>query len=124
MMQSTRHVARLSGLQTHMSPGSLTPTATADAAARPQIRLGIIGLGNMGGGHVQMLEAGGSQSVRLVAVCDEVDAKLQAHAGKGYALYADALALIGGGEVDAVLIRDGNSGGPREPPGPLGLAIV
>jgi predicted dehydrogenase len=66
------------------------------------IRLGIIGIGNMGSGHVRNIQEGRCPRVRLAAVCDVV-AERCARA-PGVPAFTDSRAMIRSGLVDAVLI--------------------
>lgn len=68
------------------------------------IRLGIIGMGNIGRHHAAYLMEGKVASCSLVAVCSTSPHKLEAYATKGVRVWGDALELIGSGTVDAVLI--------------------
>jgi predicted dehydrogenase len=68
-----------------------------------EVRIGIIGLGNMGSTHARWL--GPEKKVsrcRLTAVCDLDPAKLAAY--EGVSRFEDSAKLIRSGEVDAVLI--------------------
>jgi predicted dehydrogenase len=67
------------------------------------VRLGIIGLGNMGRGHTRNIEAGKVPGVELVAVCD-IDPDALAPLAPKYQRFADSRALIRSGLVEAVLI--------------------
>ncbi|MEZ0326676.1 MAG: Gfo/Idh/MocA family protein [Fimbriimonas sp.] len=64
------------------------------------VRLGIIGLGNMGTAHAKIVPQ--LTGVQLVAVADEDSKRL--HAYPDLKTFADPQALINSGEVDAVLI--------------------
>ncbi len=67
-----------------------------------KVRLGIIGLGNMGSGHIQHLKAGQVPRCELAAVCDIDAAKLKKYPDvKGF---TDSAKMIRSGLVDAVLI--------------------
>lgn len=66
------------------------------------VRLGIIGLGNIGQHHAAYLSAGKVDRAQLVAVADAVPGKLEKY--KPLNVYADAEALIRSGDVDAVII--------------------
>ena len=67
-----------------------------------EVRLGIIGLGNMGSAHARSIQDGKVPGLRLAAVCDPDDARLAPFSGiEGF---ADAGALFSAGVVDAVLI--------------------
>ena len=67
-----------------------------------ELRLGIIGLGNMGSGHAASIQAGNIPRCRLAAVCDEDAGKLAKYSG--IPGYTDSNALIRSGDVDAVLV--------------------
>lgn len=66
------------------------------------VRLGIIGLGNMGAVHARHILEGKISRVRLSAVCDRNTDKLAPFAPAKP--FATADALLASGEVDAVLI--------------------
>ena len=66
------------------------------------LRLGIIGLGNMGSAHAQSILEGKVPRVRLAAVCDN-SADLSSYA-PGAKIFTSSAELIRSGEVDAVLI--------------------
>ncbi|MCR2802403.1 Gfo/Idh/MocA family protein [Paenibacillus soyae] len=71
------------------------------------VRLGIIGLGNMGKGHIGYLKKGEVKGVKLTAVSDSAPAGLdwaKENAGEGVALYSDPYELMDSGLVDGVLI--------------------
>ena len=81
------------------------------------VRLGIIGLGNMGSAHAAQIMAGKIPQCRLTAVCDYDEAKL-----KGFdaaMCFPDAEALLGSGQVEAVLIAT-----PHYAHVPLGCAAL
>ena len=66
------------------------------------LRLGIIGLGNMGQFHANAIATGKIAHCRLTAVCDPDQAQLARHLpARGFLSSSD---LIGSGAVDAVLI--------------------
>lgn len=67
-----------------------------------EVRLAIIGLGNMGKAHAQNILAGKVPRLRLAAVCDHNPDALTAF--KDIKSFSDSSALIKSGEVDAVLI--------------------
>ena len=46
------------------------------------VRIGVIGLGNMGSGHIANIEAGKITGMKLVAVCDINPKKLEKYEGK------------------------------------------
>ena len=66
------------------------------------VRLGIIGLGNIGQHHFRYLTAGKVSRAELVAVSRAVPAKLEQHPPR--TTFADGEALIRSGLVDAVII--------------------
>jgi len=66
------------------------------------VRLGIIGLGNIGQHHAGYLTAGKINRAELVAVSDSVPGKLEKF--KPLAVFADGEELIRSGLVDAVII--------------------
>lgn len=66
------------------------------------VRIGIIGLGNIGQHHAAYLSAGKVAGVELMAVSDAVPAKLDKY--KGLELFVDSEELINSGIVDAVII--------------------
>lgn len=69
-----------------------------------EVRLGVIGLGNMGSSHIANIEAGRISGMKLVAVCDIDPEKLAKYEGK-YKTFADSKKLLRSGEVDAVMIE-------------------
>ena len=72
-----------------------------------QIRLGIIGIGNMGSEHCRMILAGKTPELCVAAVADPREDR-QAWARRtlpeGTPIYADGMTLIEDGKCDAVLI--------------------
>src|SRR5579863_10215703 len=66
------------------------------------VRLGLIGLGNIGQHHAAYLSAGKVNHAELVAVSDAVPAKLEKY--KPLKIFATGEELIGSGLVDAVII--------------------
>jgi len=66
------------------------------------VRLGIVGMGNMGKFHADYLLAGKVSRGELTAVCSSSPAKLGAY--KALRIFDDAQKLIGSGAVDAVVI--------------------
>ncbi len=69
-----------------------------------QVRLGLVGVGGMGGEHLKM-EHGAVEGVRFTALCDVNEAALE-EKGRQYDLptFSDYRALIDSGLCDAVLI--------------------
>ncbi|WP_337099780.1 Gfo/Idh/MocA family protein [Paenibacillus sp. YIM B09110] len=71
------------------------------------VRLGIIGLGNMGKGHIGYLKKGEVSGVVLTAVSDSVPASLawaKEQLGDQVGLFADPYEMMDSGLVDGVLI--------------------
>ncbi|WP_179394564.1 Gfo/Idh/MocA family protein [Lacticaseibacillus absianus] len=70
------------------------------------VRIGIIGIGNIGSRHAGYLSRGEIQGAQLVAVCDIDPAKLKDAARFGTSLrqYATAAAMLADPGVDAVII--------------------
>ena len=66
------------------------------------VRLGIVGLGNMGALHAESVLAGRIRGLRLAAVCDGDGPRLDRFQGIGR--FSSAEALIGSGAIDAILI--------------------
>ncbi|MEI8342338.1 MAG: Gfo/Idh/MocA family oxidoreductase [Verrucomicrobiota bacterium] len=81
------------------------------------IRLGIIGLGNMGLVHAKNILGGAVPGLQLTAVADRNPARL--HEFDGLLCFEDATALISSGAVDAVLIAT-----PHYSHTPLGIAVL
>jgi predicted dehydrogenase len=68
------------------------------------VRIGIIGLGNIGSHHADYLMAGKVKRCELKAVSDAFPDKLGAYQQRGLKVFADGEDLIRSGEVDAVII--------------------
>ena len=68
------------------------------------VRVGIIGLGNIGQVHVNNLLKGKVPRAELTAVADAFPDKLSEYANKGLKTFNDADALIHSGEIDALMI--------------------
>ena len=71
-----------------------------------KIKIGIIGFGNMGGGHSLSITSGKTKNVELVAICDNDPERLVA-AEKKYPqvkLFSDAEEMFKSGLIDSVLI--------------------
>ncbi|PAW78609.1 MAG: oxidoreductase [Verrucomicrobia bacterium Tous-C9LFEB] len=66
------------------------------------VRLGIIGLGNMGSSHISWIKAGKIPNLELTAVCDLKQSKLDQY--PGYAHFTDYKQLLKSDLIDAVLI--------------------
>jgi len=67
-----------------------------------KVRLGIIGMGNIGQHHAEYLRAGKIKGAELVAVSDAFPDKLEKY--KPLKIFTEGEALIKSGEVDAVII--------------------
>ena len=72
--------------------------------SKKQIRLGIIGVGNMGKGHKNNIESGKCPSVKLTALCDQFASALEPFADSEYELFEDPKKMMASGLIDAVLI--------------------
>jgi predicted dehydrogenase len=68
------------------------------------VRLGIIGLGNIGKHHAAYLLEGKVPRCRLAAVCSPSPAKLESYRNHGLKIFGRGETLIQSGEVDAVLV--------------------
>jgi predicted dehydrogenase len=68
------------------------------------VRLGIIGLGNIGSHHAEYLLAGKIKRCELKAVSDAFADKLVSYQQRGLRIFDDGGELIRSGEVDAVII--------------------
>jgi predicted dehydrogenase len=83
------------------------------------VRIGVIGLGNMGSHHTRYLAAGGVDGAKLGAICDIEPAKLDGMAAvAGNApRFGSATELIKSGSCDAVIIatRKLNDAAARHP---------
>jgi len=72
-----------------------------------KVRIGIIGIGNMGTGHLRYLSAGKVQGAELTAVCDTRPERLEwvkSQLGDRVQLFDSAEKLFASGSVDGVLI--------------------
>src|SRR5439155_7292987 len=67
-----------------------------------KVRLGIIGMGNIGQHHAGYLSAGKVSRAELVAVSDAVPGKLEKY--KPLKIFTEGEDLVGSGLVDAVII--------------------
>jgi predicted dehydrogenase len=68
------------------------------------VRLGIIGMGNIGSHHATYLLDGKVKRVELKAVSDAFPDKLAHYKQRGLKVFADGEELIRSGEVDAVIV--------------------
>ncbi len=69
-----------------------------------EVRLGIIGVGNIGRHHAQYLLDGRIRGARLAALCSVVPRELEPFRDRGPALFTDADSLLKSDAVDAVVI--------------------
>ena len=71
-----------------------------------QIRLGILGMGNMGRGHLQNILDGKCPSVTVTAVCDTKAQALDYVKEKApdVALFTDATEMLDSGKIDSLLV--------------------
>ena len=69
-----------------------------------EVRIGIIGLGNIGQVHAGNLMDGKVPRGKLTAVGDAIPDKLPDYEAKGLKTYDSGEALIGSGEIDALII--------------------
>jgi len=67
-----------------------------------EVRVGVVGVGSMGGFHADYLLKGEVPRARLVAVCDVRPAQLERFSG--VSRFEDAGKLLRSGEVDAVIV--------------------
>jgi myo-inositol 2-dehydrogenase / D-chiro-inositol 1-dehydrogenase len=72
------------------------------------LRIGVVGLGVMGTGHLRMLVADVPRA-HVVAACDIDVARARAIAGDGVRVHEDPVALIRSDEVDAVVIASSDA---------------
>jgi len=83
------------------------------------VRIGIIGMGNIGSHHADYLLAGKVKRCELKAVSDAFIHKLASYQQRGLKLFSDGKELISSGEVDAVVIAT-----PHYQHAPLGIAAL
>ena len=72
-----------------------------------KVRLGILGLGNMGREHCQNYKAGKTPEIEVTAVCDIKPKRLEwakGELGESVALFDDAEKMMDSGLIDAVLV--------------------
>jgi predicted dehydrogenase len=81
------------------------------------IRIGIIGLGNMGTAHAKSILSGAIPDLQLTAVADRSPARLEGFGD--IACFSDANELIASGKAEAVLIAT-----PHYSHTPLGIAVL
>ena len=70
------------------------------------VRMGIIGVGNMGTGHAKYILDGAVKNCKLTAVCDLVEAKIKNITDQNPDVigYKDYKEMINSGKVDAVIV--------------------
>ena len=81
-----------------------------------QVRVGIIGFGNMGSGHFANVKAGLCPEIRITAVADVKPQRLEAakEASEGsVALFDDAIRMLDSGLVDAAIVSVPHYDHPR-----------
>jgi predicted dehydrogenase len=83
------------------------------------VRIGIIGMGNIGSHHADYLLAGKVKRCELKAVSDALIHKLASYQQRGLKVFSDGKELIHSGEVDAVIIAT-----PHYQHTPLGVAAL
>src|SRR5439155_18721 len=83
------------------------------------VRLGIIGLGNIGKHHAGYLLEGKVRHCQLVAGCSTSPQKLEPYRAKGLEIFADAEKLIRSGKVDALIVAT-----PHYQHTPIGIAAL
>ncbi len=72
-----------------------------------KVKLGIIGFGNMGGGHAKSIMAGNCPEIELVAIADVKESRREAAKelyGDKITVFDDALKMLDSGMVEAVLV--------------------
>jgi predicted dehydrogenase len=74
------------------------------APAMKKVRLGIIGLGNIGKHHANYLLDGKVSRAELTAVCSVIPAELDLYKTRGPAQFSDAEQMIKSGQCDAVIV--------------------
>lgn len=68
------------------------------------VRIGVIGLGNIGRHHAAYLAEGKARRCELAAVCSASAEKLAPHRARGIATFGDAGSLLASGAADAVIV--------------------
>ncbi len=84
-----------------------------------KVRLGIIGMGNIGKHHAGYLLEGKVQRCELVAVCSTSPQKLQPYEDRGLKIFDNAGKLIQSREVEAVIVAT-----PHYEHTPIGIAAL
>lgn len=72
-----------------------------------KVRLGIIGVGNMGSGHIGYINKGECPEIELTAVCDVKEdrrAWAKENCKEGVTVFSDAIEMLDSGLIDAVIV--------------------
>lgn len=72
-----------------------------------KVRLGIIGIGNMGSGHIGYIEEGACPEIELTAVCDIKESRREwakENCHEDVVIFDDAFKMMDSGLVDAVIV--------------------
>ncbi len=72
-----------------------------------KVRLGVLGLGNMGSSHAKKIVGGQCPEIEVTAVCDIKPDRLdwaKETLGEGIALFSDAEAMMDSGRIDAIVV--------------------
>ncbi len=87
--------------------GFVKTEACGERKTMDRIRMGVIGIGNMGSAHAMQIHRGRVEGMELTAVCDIDPGRLAwaaAELGEDVKRYAEYHGLLASGDVDAVLI--------------------
>ena len=71
------------------------------------VKIGVIGIGNMGSSHVQMLDKGQIKGAELTAICSSNESRIQwvkSHTNGDVKIFRDQDSFFNDSEIDAVLI--------------------
>ena len=82
------------------------------------LRIGVVGIGNMGRAHAQYLAAGQIEGAALTAVCDIAPAALEwarTQLGSEIKRFASIDDLLASGSVDGVIIATPHYDHPPQP---------
>src|SRR5215510_3423443 len=69
-----------------------------------KVRLGIIGMGNIGRYHAEYLLGHKVQRCELVAVCSTSPQKLESYKSRGVKVFESAEKMMASGETDTVIV--------------------
>ena len=72
-----------------------------------KVKLGIIGVGNMGSGHIGNILSGATPEVEVTAVADRAESRrawARERLGAGVKIFAEGSELIASGTCEAVII--------------------